>query len=473
MRHFPVFLDLAGKKVVFSGAGETAEAKLRLLLKTDAAIHVFGEDATPAVRRLAETGRLRLAERPLGEGDVDGAALVYGANDDVEKDRRAVEIGKRAGALTNIVDNLDESEFITPAIVDRDPVTVAIGTEGTAPVLARQIKARIEELLPAATGTLAAIANRFRDRVARLDGRRRRDFWARFFDSEGPRAFASGGALAVEEKLTELVSQAALEATTSGTGHVAFVGAGPGDPELLTLKARRLLHEAEVVLHDALVTPEILELARREAVIVDVGKRGFAKSWKQDEINALLVEHAATGARVVRVKSGDPAIFGRLDEETEALAAAGIEFEIVPGITAASAAAGAIGVSLTRRGRNSALTLLTGHDMRGFAEQDWAKLAEPGQTAAIYMGLKAMRFIAGRLLMHGARADAPVTICANVSRADQQIIAARLDDLPALATGGSLKGPAVLLYGLWPHQAEAALSGDLAAKVELARLEAL
>lgn len=478
MRHFPIFLDMRGKKVVFSGAGETAEAKIRLLLKTEAEILVFGRNRTRPIAEWARRGRLVLIERVLGESDVEGATLVYGANDDAEADQAAVTLGRVAGALTNIVDNLDSSEFITPAIVDRDPVTVAIGTQGTAPVLARRIKAKLEEILPISTGVLAMIADRFRDRVSQFpDARMRRDFWSRFFDDNGPRAHGRGGAKAVEAELEAMLAHEwmprPVEEKNDTVGHVVFVGAGPGDPDLLTLKARKALHEAEIILHDALVSRPVLELVRREAQLINVGKRGFSESWKQEDINALLVRYAAAGGRVVRLKSGDPAVLGRLDEETHALTIAGIGFEIVPGITAAVAAASAIGVSLTRRGRNSALTVLTGHDMKGFADHDWTRLAEPGATAAIYMGLKAMRFIAGRLMMHGADADTPVTICANVSRPDQQIVASRLADLPSNCESAAIDSPAVILLGLKPEEGFVALGSDTLRELDALHQEAV
>ena len=239
---------------------------------------------------------------------------------------------------------------------------------------------------------------------------------------------------------------------------MAFVGAGPGDPELLTLKARKALDAADVVIHDRLVTPGLLELARREATILDVGKQGFGPSASQAAINALLIAHAAEGAQVVRLKGGDPSVFGRLDEETEALDAAGIGWHVVPGITAASASAAAIGRSLTRRGRNSALRLLTGHDMRGFADHDWRDLARPGEVAAIYMGKASARFVQGRLLMHGASRSMPVTLVENASRPDQRILATTLERLPADLAEWQADGPALTLLGLAPHAAVAAAS---------------
>jgi uroporphyrin-III C-methyltransferase / precorrin-2 dehydrogenase / sirohydrochlorin ferrochelatase len=445
MRHFPVFLDLAGRRVVVSGAGETAVAKLRLLLKTEARIAVFGTDPDPQVRRWAAEGRLALVERPIAPGDADDAALLYGANADEAQDLRAATIGREAGALVNIVDDL-RSDFITPAIVDRDPVTVAIGTEGAAPVLARWIKARVEELLPSSLGRLVRIGQAFRERLYHLDSKARRLFWTRFYLDTGPRAFAAG-----EDAARAELERLLAEGTEAGKGFVHVVGAGPGDPELLTLKARRLLHEADVVIHDRLVPQPVLELARREALILEVGKTGYGPSWKQEDINALMVEHASRGATVVRLKGGDPAVFGRLDDEVNALDAAGIGWQVTPGITSASAAAAAIGQSLTRRGRNKSFRILTGHDVEGFAEHDWKNLAKPGATAAVYMGVKASAFLRGRMLMHGAPADLPVTAVENASRPDQRIIPARLLDLPEALAAAATTGPVMLLFGLAPR----------------------
>lgn len=239
-------------------------------------------------------------------------------------------------------------------------------------------------------------------------------------------------------------------------GSVSFVGAGPGDPELLTLRALRVLDTADVVIHDRLVAPGILALAGRDTRLVDAGKEGFGPSTPQAEINAMLVAWARAGARVVRLKAGDPGIFGRLDEEIEALEAAGIAYEIVPGITAAAAAVASIGQSLTRRGRNSGVRLVTGHDARGFADHDWRALARPGEVAAVYMGKRAARYLSGRLMMHGARGDTPVTVVENASRPDERVLATTIAALPDALEASGLEGPAVILIGLEPrnHRAE-------------------
>jgi uroporphyrin-III C-methyltransferase/precorrin-2 dehydrogenase/sirohydrochlorin ferrochelatase len=351
----------------------------------------------------------------------------------------------------NVVDNLEDSQFITPAIVDRDPVVIAIGTEGAAPVLARAIKADLEEKLPSTLGTLARIGKTFRKMSYKLPfGRARRDFWRDYYFNAGPAAIADG-VDAVQPALDALLSDHMNREAREG--HIAFVGAGPGDPELLTLKARKALDEADVVIYDRLISPEILELARREAIMLDVGKEGFGPSTPQETINDLLVEHGLTGAQVVRLKSGDSTVFGRLDEELDAVTAAGIGWHIVPGITAASAAVASIGQSLTKRHRNASVRFLTGHDMQGFADHDWAALAQPNEVAAIYMGKKSARFVQGRLIMHGAEKTTPVTVIENASRPDQRVLSTTLAHLPADLADANMTGPALTFYGLAPRAA--------------------
>ena len=291
-------------------------------------------------------------------GDLADAALLYCANSDPCEDARAAALARRRGIPVNIVDNLEGSDFTTPAIVDRDPVTVAIGTEGTAPVLARNLKAAIEAQLPISLGPLARIARAFRHRCESVpSGRTRRAFWSEYFFRRGPRGYAREGSNGAREALRSLLDESATLMRPSGL--ISFVGAGPGDPELLTLKARNLLHEADIVVHDRLVSAQVLELARREAERICAGKSGYGPSWSQGRINTLLVRRAREGHHVIRLKSGDPAVLGRLDEEIEALEAAEIPWEVVPGITAAAGAAADMGVSLTRRGRNSELRLVT------------------------------------------------------------------------------------------------------------------
>ncbi|WP_299288126.1 siroheme synthase CysG [uncultured Tateyamaria sp.] len=455
MNHFPIFLNTSGRRIVLSGGGDAAMAKLRLLMKTTANITVFALKAAPEIEGWAEAGKLTLIARAMEPGDAMCAALFYAADEDATEDKRTAAIAHADGALVNIVDNLADSQFITPAIVDRDPVTIAIGTEGAAPVLARAIKADLEERLPTGLGTLAAIGKAFRKAADALPfGRARRDFWRDYYFNAGPKAIANG-VEAVQPALDDLLADHLLKDTRKG--HVAFVGAGPGDPELLTLKARKALDEADVVIYDRLISSEILELARREATMIDVGKEAFGPSTPQETINDLIVEHGAKGAQVVRLKSGDATVFGRLDEEIDAVTDAGLEWHIVPGITSASAAVASIGQSLTKRGRNTSVRFLTGHDMTGFADHDWKALANPGEVAAVYMGKKSARFIQGRLLMHGIAPDTPVTVIENASRADQRVLSTTVAEMEPTISEAQMNGPALTFIGLAPRAAQAAL----------------
>ena len=449
MRHLPISFDLKGKTVIVAGGGETALAKLRLLSKTDARISVFAENPIAALLHQISTSGGTLIRRQPRAADLVDVTLVFAATDDSKIDAAIAKLAKAEQLPCNVADNLEASNFILPAIVDRDPVTVAISTSGTAPVLARQIKADLEERLDFQLGTLARIAGEFRTVAAALPrGLLRRQFWNRFFFNIGPKALRDGG----EAKLRETLSDLALEfgKQTSEAGFVHLVGAGPGNPDLLTLKARKLLHEADVVIHDRLVSSEVLELARREARLIPVGKTPGGPSWQQEDINARLVAEAAAGNQVVRLKAGDSGVYGRLDEEMNALDLAGIGYAIVPGITAAIAAAAAAKVSLTRRGRNSELRFLTGQDVSGFAEHDWRALGKPNACAAIYMGVRAAPFIQGRLLMVGANPAAPMSVVENASRADQTIISSTLGALTADMAAAGIDGPAILFLGIAP-----------------------
>ena len=450
MQHFPIYLDTAHADIAVIGNGEAALAKLRLLFKTQARITVFAPDAEPElVRAVSEHGHTLVRKTPQAQ-DLAGMRLVYSATEDAAQDAENAALGRSVGALVNIVDNLHGSDFITPAIVDRDPVVVAIGTEGAAPVLARAIKKDMEERLPTALGRLAQVGKAFRPKAEALPpGRARRDFWEDYYLKAGPDLMARPDAVDPQHMLHALLERHL--ARDHRAGRVDLVGAGPGNAELMTLRARRLLDRADVVIHDRLVTPEVLELARREALFIAVGKEGFGPSTPQDDINALMVDHARKGAHVVRLKGGDAAIFARLDEETEALDAAGIDWGVTPGITAASAASAAIGRSLTRRGRNTGLHILTAHDKDGIAAQDWAALARPDTVAAIYMGKRAARVIQGRLLMQGAAPATPVTLVENASHPDQTITACTLDTLAQTVL--SLHGPVVMLLGVTPAHA--------------------
>ena len=446
MDYLPIFVATKAHRIVVAGEGQLAEAKCRAVLKTAAAVTVFSEAPTQAMWDWANQRQLTLEPRPCVAADFEGVRLVYAASEDQSINKQLAQWARQAGAWVNVLDEPDQCDFITPAVVDRDPVVVAIGTEGTAPVLARQIKADVEAMLPQHLGRLARAAQSFRQRVSDTlsAGRPRRHFWKAFFKLAMPHSENTEQDL--QASLRSLLSQ--HEQLTPPQGRVAFVGAGPGDPELLTMKARRLIHEADVVVYDRLVGSEVLELARREAKFISVGKKGFGPAVSQQEINAHLVREAAAGFLVVRLKGGDPSIFGRLDEELEAAGHAGIATEVVPGITAASAAAATLQVSLTRRRRNSSTTFLTAHDAEGFAEYEWQQLVRSGQSLAVYMGRKTATFLQGRLLMHGADWRLPVTCIENVSLPTQRAFISDLGQFAEQLDLQGFTGPLIILVGI-------------------------
>jgi uroporphyrin-III C-methyltransferase / precorrin-2 dehydrogenase / sirohydrochlorin ferrochelatase len=441
MRYFPIFFDLKDRKVIVIGGGEEALRKIRLLLKTDAKIQVI---ASELHEELKANKRVEWLSTRFAGYLLEGAALVYSA--DPTLNARVSTEAQARGIPVNAVDQAEISTFIVPSIVDRDPVVIAIGTEGTAPVLGQGIRAKIDAMLPQKLGALAARAATLRGRVAEAvpQGNRRRSFWHSFFFG-GPREALFNGddvAFALE------VNDAIYDSSKPPVGRVSLVGAGPGDPELLTLKAQRKLQEADVIVYDRLVSPGVLEMARRDAVRIPVGKTPFAASPKQSEINATLVREAKAGRNVVRLKGGDPYIFGRGGEEQYALEKAGVAVDVVPGITAALGCAAAAGLPLTQRGHNRSITLLTGHSETGVAEQDWAALAKPGNVFAIYMGVNAAGDISARLLESGIAPQTRVTIIENGTLPGERVINTNIGGLwDTLQTKG-VAGPALIYVGL-------------------------
>jgi uroporphyrin-III C-methyltransferase/precorrin-2 dehydrogenase/sirohydrochlorin ferrochelatase len=457
MRYFPIFVDLDGQRVLVAGGGEQAAQKLRLLLKTSAELVVVAAGAPCAeIEALAARGRIRLERRPFQPRDLDGARLAIAAVEDANEAARIAAAARAFGVALNVVDRPELSSFITPSIVDRDPVVVAIGTEGTAPVLARRIKAMLEPLLPARLGALARFAAGWRDqaasRLADAGGRRR--FWERFFEGRASERFLQGDVAGAIGQIEAELDQSAQP----GPGSVALVGAGPGDPDLLTFKALRKLQEADVIVVDRLVPPAILDRARRDARRIEVGKTPGGRSAAQADIDALLVREARAGHKVVRLKGGDPSVFGRVAEEITALNEAGIAWEIVPGITAALGCAAAVGLPLTEREARRGLTVVTGHATDGAAEHDWPALARPGQMVAIYMGVGAAPHIERRLRDAGIDPLIPVTVVENGTLPQQKLATGAAGALVETIIDGGIKGPAIIFIGAhpMPRPAEAA-----------------
>ena len=453
MRHFPAFLDLAGRKALVVGGGAAAARKLDLLRRAGADVTVVAPEAVPEIADLAAAGAIAWHPRDFAADDVVGCRAVFAATGQDAVDRQVSEAALDAGVPVNAVDRPQLSSFIVPAIVDRDPVVIGISSGGTSPVLARRLRERIEALLPAGLGRLARFAEAFRGAVAaKVPGlRNRRRFWERLFDGPIAECVLVGDECTARERMLTLINRGNSTPPTAdrepAPGVVQIVGAGPGDPDLLTLRALRLLQDADVVVYDKLVGPEILGYARRDAGRIYVGKSKGCHSKSQDEINALLLREAQAGKRVVRLKGGDPFIFGRGGEEQAYLRAHGVEVEVVPGITAAAGCAAAAGIPLTHRGTAQAVTLLTGHAQDGEPDLDWAALARGGQTLVVYMGVSTAGVVARRLIEHGLGPSTPVAVVENGTLPNERSVTGQLGGLEALLRGRGITGPAVIIVG--------------------------
>ncbi len=456
MRYFPTFFDLAGKPCLVVGGGERATQKIRLLRRAGALVTVVTRGPIEEIERLAAKGEVEIRRRGFVEGDLRDRVLAIGAAGDDDLDLRLCEAAKRRGVPVNIVDRPALSSFTVPAMVDRDPVLVAISSAGTAPVLARKLRARIEALLPARLGRLARLAESFRGAVKALHdgGTARRRFWEEFFDGSIADDVLAGRESKAREKTLALVNRRSPRRRVDGT--VAIVGAGPGDPDLLTLRAANLLQDAEVIVYDNLVGAEILDRARRDAQRIYAGKSRGAHAKSQDEINALLRDLAQARKRVVRLKGGDPFIFGRGGEEVEYLRGHGIAVQVVPGITAAVACGASAGIPLTHRDHAAAVTFVTGHGKDGEPDLDWAALARSRHSLVVYMGVATAPRTAQRLIEHGLDAATPVAVVENGTRADERILSGTLGGLPALMEEQAVTGPAIIVIGEVARHAEAA-----------------
>ena len=447
----PVFFRLAGKRALVVSGSEAAAWKAELLAATGARVDVIAPTFSDRMREVArDCDGVRLHTRPLDETDfADAAIAIADAADDAEA-AAFHAAARRAGVPSNIIDKPAHGDFQFGAIVERSPLVIGISTNGGAPVFGQMLRARIETLLPQGFRLWAAAARDWRPAVAalRLDFGARRRFWERFARLAIDQPDRAPG----EADLADLVAAArAAEATRApdGMGSVALVGAGPGDPELLTLKAARALQSADVVLFDDLVLPGTLELARREATRVNVGKRGFKPSCTQEDITALMISLAREGKRVIRLKGGDPMVFGRAGEEIAALRAAGVPVEVIPGVTAASAAAAALQASLTERAVARRLQFITAHARDGKLpdDLDWRALADSGATSVVYMGLRTLAPLAARLIAEGLSPDTPAVLVERASWPDERRLASTIGALPALAAEAGATSPCLVLIG--------------------------
>jgi uroporphyrin-III C-methyltransferase/precorrin-2 dehydrogenase/sirohydrochlorin ferrochelatase len=425
--YFAAFLDLRGKPGVVVGGGRVAALKAEALLRSGIRVTVIAPEACPRVAELALLGALRLEKRRFQGGDLVGCEIAVAATDDPAVNEAVAAAARALRIPVNVADDAALSSFIMPSVVDRAPVQIAISSAGTAPVLARKVRTWIEAAVPFGVGRLAALMGRYRDEAkARFpDAEQRRRFWEKVVDAPD--------------------AERALLDSASAEGFVSLVGAGPGDPELLTLRALRVMQSASVVLYDHLVSPALVDLVRRDAERIYVGKEQDNHALPQGEINALMVRLAREGKRVVRLKGGDPFIFGRGGEEIEALFEHGVAFEVVPGVTAASGAAAYAGIPLTHRDHAQSCAFVTGHLKNGAPQLDWKALVRPNHTVVIYMGVGALAQICAGLVAHGLAPSTPAALVENATLPRQRVTEGTLESLPAAAQGA--KPPALLIVG--------------------------
>lgn len=441
---YPLFLNLGRRRVLVIGGGDAARRKIARLLAAGAGVDWVADEVDPALRDQVDAGRIRWLGAALRESHFPGHLLILVADTDAVTAERARAWAERHDVLINVVDRLDQCSAIVPAVVDRSPLTIAISSGGNAPELARMIRSRIETLLPRSLGPLAALVGRLQQRIRERfpDLARRRRFLDWVFTGRPADEIAAGREIEAERAVVRRLVQ-----DDEPTGRVSLVGAGPGEPELLTLRALHRIQSADVLVHDGLVDARILDYARRDAEFVDVSKRPGRCRVTQDEIHDVLVAQARAGKRVVRLKGGDPMIFGRGGEELAWLRAHDIDYEVVPGVTAASACASYAGLPLTQRGFAQSVRLVTAHCERSVDRLDWPALAADHQTLAFYMAVGQLGNIQRRLVAHGRSPDTPVALVENGTRPNQRVAVGRLDGLAALAAAHAIEPPAMLFVG--------------------------
>ncbi len=449
MDHLPIFLDIRGKTVVVSGGGTLAARRVERALSAGAQVKVFAGELSEEFRPFLENEAVSIFRRRVEQEDLTGAILAYGAEEDLENDKRLHALAKRAGVLTNIADTMELCDFITPAILDRTPLVAAISSSGASPILARIIKAELESAIPATFGNLSKFLGQFRDEVAGriTDGTQRRRFWEDVAESAVGERVMAGDFEGAEAALRARLDAFDDRAGGGPAGEIYLVGTGPGDPDLLTFRALRLMQRADVVLYDRLIGPRLMNLVRRDAERIYVGKKKNEHTMSQEEISQLLVRLAQEGKRVLRLKGGDPFIFGRGGEEIETIARHGIPFQVVPGITAAAGCAAYAGIPLTHRDHAQTCIFVTGHGKDGEIDLNWEALIQPKQTVAIYMGLGMIDALASAFIAHGMAPDMPAAVIDNGTRRAQRVVTGTISDIAEKTDVAGLKGPAIIIIG--------------------------
>ncbi|MDG2353912.1 MAG: siroheme synthase CysG [Gammaproteobacteria bacterium] len=445
MNYLPIFIDIKQKPCLVIGGGDIALRKINLLLKADAAVTCVSTECCDGIKKLVKNNKIIHIEKAFEATDINTQMLIISATDDSTLNAQVSVLAKAANIPVNVVDSPELCSFVMPSIVDRSPIVIAISSAGKAPVLARLIRAKLESTIPHAYGKLAELAGNFRDQVkAKFNNiEDRRYFWEKTFSGIVAEKVFSGK---VDEAKADL--QAQLDGSTdSGVGEVYLVGGGPGDPDLLTFKALRLMQQADVILYDRLVSDGVMELVRRDAELIYVGKERDNHAVPQGDINQLLVDLAKQGRRVCRLKGGDPFIFGRGGEEIETLAENGVPFQVVPGITAASGCSTYSGIPLTHRDYSQSCRFVTGHLKDGSMNLPWDELAVEQQTIVFYMALVGARHLSEQLIAHGMRGDMPVALVEKGTTPDHQVYVTTLAGLPDLVENTTIHAPTLIIVG--------------------------
>lgn len=448
MDNLPIFLTIKDRKVVVDGGGTVAARRVERALSAGAIVHAFDPEPEAELKVLVDRKdpNLHMYNRLPVEADMHDAAVIWGASEDMARDVKLRAWADAQKILCNIADAPDLCDFITPSIVDRSPVVVAISTGGAAPVVARTLRARLEAMVEPSFGQLASFVGGFRDQIAAKikGGRDRRHFWERMIDGPAGDLYLSGDPAAATQKIED---DLAAHGTGPQMGEVYMVGAGPGDPDLLTFKALRLMQRADVVLYDRLVTDEVLSLVRRDAERVFVGKAPDNHVMSQEQITQMMIDLARKGDRVLRLKGGDAYIFGRGGEEISDLAEAGIPFRVVPGITAASGCATYAGIPLTHRDHAQACVFVTAHGKDGVLDLNWDLLVRPAQTVAIYMGTGSLPQLIEGCLSHGIDPQTDIALIENGTRPNQRVVTGTLSTILDIQAKAQVKAPTMILIG--------------------------
>jgi uroporphyrin-III C-methyltransferase/precorrin-2 dehydrogenase/sirohydrochlorin ferrochelatase len=449
MKHLPVFLDIKDQPVLVVGGSEMAARKVEIIIKTHAKITIVANNLCNTLKVMVEENLIDYKARSFEDSDLDGKVLVFVASQDEDLVCRVSSLSQDRIIPVNVIDRLELCTFIMPAIIDRSPIVLGITSGGDAPIIARALKERLETLVPAGLGRLAKFAGSCRDQVKAVipEGPLRLRFWESFMNGPIAEYIFAGNVEAADKLFEETLKLAKKGKDAEAHGEVYLVGCGPGDPDLLTFRALRLMQKADVVLHDRLVTNEIMELVRRDAELVFVGKRRGDHAMPQEEISQLMIKLAKKGKRVLRLKSGDPFVFGRGGEEMDALSSEGIPFQVVPGVTAANGCASYAGIPLTHRDHAQSCIFVTGHAKDDHLDLDWPALVRPKQTLVVYMGLDSLPMLTKKLINHGADPKTPAAVVDNGTRSQQRVIIGSLEDIANLAVKEELPGPSIIIVG--------------------------